>query len=90
VTYRTIKVCANRGAFEAFPEAPTQLDLAGVRDRLVAAGIDVVDARVLLIARLEREVTVSRDGRLLIKTQDPDEARRLLERVEPFLRRTSA
>jgi hypothetical protein len=39
----------------------------------------------MLIAQMEREVTVGRDGRILIKSQDGAEAERVLRRVEAVL-----
>ncbi len=83
--YASLKVCSNRGALEAVPEPPTRLDLARVRTAFEAAGVSVLDCRVMLIARFEREVTVGQDGRLLIKTTDEREGRRVLERVEGLL-----
>jgi len=85
VTFHALQVCASRGAYEAIPTEPMRLDLAGVCTRMQAEGIDVVDARVMLIARLEREVTVGRDGRILIKTNDVAQAERLLAVIERFL-----
>jgi hypothetical protein len=48
---------------------------------LEAEGVPVIDARVMLIARFDREVTIARDGRLLIKSADATEADRLFARV---------
>jgi len=50
-----------------------------------SAGTDVVDARVMLIAQFEREVTIARDGRILIKSRDATEAQRIFELVRPML-----
>lgn len=85
MTYHTLRVCANRGAFEAIPNGDTTLDLPAVRGRLEAHGIAVLDCRVMLIAQMEREVTIGRDGRILIKTRDLAEAERLLETVAPMV-----
>lgn len=68
--YRTLEVCSNRGGFETVPEPPRPIDLVRARHRLESAGIAVVDARVMLIAALEAEVTISRTGRILLKTPD--------------------
>lgn len=76
VPYRALRLCSSGGAYEAIPERNLSLDLARIRRVLEGRGIPVVDARVLLIAQLEPEVTVSRSGRVLIKTKDPAEARR--------------
>jgi hypothetical protein len=83
--YRTLQVCSSRGGFEALPDPPRDLDLRRVRSTLEAAHVPVVDARVLLIATLEAEVTISRSGRLLFKTADPAVADRALAHLRPFL-----
>ena len=85
MTYYTLRLCASRGAFEAVPDPPRTVDLKRIRARLEASGISVVDARVMLIAQLEREVTFGRDGRVLIKSQDPKEAQRLFDSLRPLL-----
>ncbi|HEY6238628.1 MAG TPA: hypothetical protein VIZ68_05535 [Thermoplasmata archaeon] len=90
MTYHALRVCANRGAFEAVPSQPVQLDLAKVRSGFELEGIPVLDCRVMLIAQMEREVTVGRDGRILIKSTDGEEAQRVLKRVEAVLATASA
>jgi hypothetical protein len=77
VTYYTLALCASKGAFEAVPRPKLALDLRLAKERLVSAGIPVTDARVMLIADMEREVTLSRDGRVLIKSRDAAEANRV-------------
>lgn len=90
MTYRTVRLCASRGSFEAIPEPPAPLDLRRLRTDLEAQGVAVVDARVMLIARLSKEVTFGRDGRVLIKSRDPVEAQRLLDELRPLLERPPA
>jgi hypothetical protein len=85
VTYHTLRVCSNRGAFEAVPAGEMVLDLVAVRGRFESSGISVLDCRVMLIAQMEREVTIGRDGRILIKTRDIAEAQRILETVSPLV-----
>jgi len=85
VTYHTLRVCSNRGAFEAVPNGDGVLDLASVRARIEATGVSVLDCRVMLIAQMGREVTIGRDGRILIKTRDRAEAERILEQVVPLV-----
>lgn len=79
--YRSLRLCAHGGGFEAVPEAVMRLDLPRVRAALEEAGIRVLDARVMLIASLEPEVTIARSGRLLFKTPDEALARRTLARL---------
>lgn len=88
--YRTLKVCANRGGYEAIPEPARPLDLAEVRHRLERAGIAVVDARVMLIAALEVEVTIGRSGRILFKTADAVVAGQTFDRLRTLLELPSA
>jgi hypothetical protein len=83
--YRTLRVCSNSGAYEALPEPPRPLDLRRVRGVLEREGIAVVDARVMLIAALDPEVTISRSGRLLFKTRDVTSAERAFERLRVLL-----
>jgi hypothetical protein len=83
--YRTLRVCSNRGGYEAIPEPPYPLDLAETRRRLEREGIAVVDARVMLIAALDAEVTISRSGRLLFKTQDAGRAESSFRRLAALL-----
>ncbi|MCI4363192.1 MAG: hypothetical protein L3K13_02680 [Thermoplasmata archaeon] len=78
MTYSTVRLCSGGGSFEAIPTPKLALDLGRARKELEAAGVSVVDARVMLIARLEKEVTLARDGRILIKTTDPVVADRIL------------
>lgn len=85
MTYFTLRLCANRGAFEAVPENPKVVDLRALRARLEQEGIPVVDARVMLIAQMEREVTFGRDGRVLIKSRDSAEAQRIFDTVRPMV-----
>ena len=72
--YETLRLCTGRSAFEAIPSPRLQLDLRRARERLESEGIAVTDARVMLIAKLAAEVTLGRDGRVLIKTGDPKQA----------------
>lgn len=83
--YRTLRLCAQGGGYEAVPERARPLDLAAVRRRLEAEGVAVVDARVMLIAALETEVTISRNARLLFKTPDATVAERTFVRLLPLL-----
>lgn len=79
--YRQLRLCAHGGGFEALPDPPRPLDLGRIRAALESAGVDVIDARVMLIAGLNPEVTISRSGRLLFKTSDEASARSGLDRL---------
>jgi hypothetical protein len=81
VTYSTLQLCSGRAGFEAIPRPKLRLDLPAITARLRQQGIAVVDARVMLLIRLEHEVTLSQDGRVLIKCPDPSEASRVFARL---------
>ena len=83
--YYSLRLCAGGGAFEAVPAPRLTLDLRRVKGTLESHGVSVVDARVMLIAQLEREVTLSRDGRVLIKTKDSAEAAAIFEHLQGIL-----
>jgi hypothetical protein len=68
--YSTLKLCSSGGAYEAAPQPRLKIDLTDAKQRLEAEGLSVVDARVLLLVSGDPEVTLSRDGRILVKTQD--------------------
>jgi hypothetical protein len=83
--YRRLRLCSNSGGYEAIPEPPLHLDLASARSRLERDGIAVVDARVMLVAAMDPEVTISRTGRLLFKTRDSAAADRAFQRLRQLL-----
>jgi hypothetical protein len=83
--YRRLRVCSSGGGFEAVPTPPLRLNLATARHRLEAEGVAVVDARVMLIAGLDPQTTISANGRLLFKTRDPRAAERAFERLRELL-----
>jgi hypothetical protein len=83
--YRRLRLCSNNGGYEAIPEPPHPLDLRAVKEALDKEGIPVVDARVMLIATLQSEVTISRAGRLLFKTRDASAAERAFETLRALL-----
>lgn len=83
--YQRLRLCSDRGGYEAVATPPNPLDLAEVKAILTAAAIPVIDARVMLIASLESEVTISRGGRLLFKTRDARLAEREFGRLRKLL-----
>ena len=83
--YHRLRLCSSSGGYEAIPEPARPLDLASVRTKLERAGVEVVDARVMLIASLDPEVTISRAGRLLFKTRDARAAERGFDRLRELL-----
>ncbi|MDE1819848.1 MAG: hypothetical protein KGI98_03215 [Euryarchaeota archaeon] len=76
MSYRALQLCSSGGAYEALPDRPVQLDLADVRGRAERAGRKVVDARVMLVLPGEPEVTLTRGGKIVVKTRDAEAAQR--------------
>jgi hypothetical protein len=83
--YRSLRLCTSGGGFEAVPDPPRAVNLAEVRSALERDGVSVVDARVMLIAALASETTISRTGRVLIKTADPRQADAIFQKLRPLL-----
>jgi len=79
--YHALRLCSHGGGFEAIPDPPRTLDLYRIRSALEATGVKVLDVRVMLIASLPPEVTISRSGRLLFKTADEQLARQAFARL---------
>ena len=87
MSYSSLRLCSGRSAFEAIPNPRLALDLGRVRARIEADGVPVIDARVMLIAGRRQEVTIGRDGRVLIKLRQEAEADRLFRRVLGWIER---
>ncbi len=83
--YRQLRVCASGGGIEAVPEERVVLDLARIGAELRRRGIPVVDARVMLIASMDPEVTIARTGRLLFKTARAAEAEKAFETLRAWV-----
>jgi hypothetical protein len=83
--YRRLRLCSSGGGFEAVPDPPVHLDLRQVRAALEKEGWPVVDARVMLIAGSDPEVTISQNGRILFKTDEPAVADRAFARLLPAI-----
>ena len=85
MSYRTLRLCSGKAAFEAIPEPKLRLDLPAAQQRLVSAGRTVVDARVLLIVPGAPEITLLRDGRIVFKTTDEREAQQTFQWLRSLL-----
>lgn len=85
MTYRSLQLCSSGGAYEAIPDPKLKLDLQQSRAALEGSGRTVVDARVMLILPGRPEVTLTRDGKVVVKTQDPQEADRAFRALAELL-----
>jgi len=84
--YETVRLCSGKGSYEALPRRGYTFDLERARHLLESEGIPVTNARVMLIVSTKPEITLSRNGRILIKTRDPREAERALDSLLEHLR----
>ena len=75
VNLATVRPCKGSSGTEVLPEEELHLDLAGCASRLEAAGMDVTDARALLVVRGDPQVTLYPSGRMLVHTDDLELAR---------------
>ncbi len=75
VNLATVRPCKGSSGTEVLPEEELHLDLAACASRLEAAGMDVTDARALLIVRGDIQVTLYPSGRMLVHTDDLELAR---------------
>ena len=85
MSYATLRLCSGRGSYEAIPRPKLSLNLADAAERLRGQGVSVTDARVMLLIGLDAETTLSRDGRVLIKTGDPLLASEVFERLRAIV-----
>lgn len=81
MSYSQLQLCSNKGAFEAIPNPKLHLDLGRAKERFENMGWPVLDARVMLILQRTPEVTLLRDGKMVIKTRAPEEAERAFQEV---------
>lgn len=85
MSYSALKLCSGRSAFEALPNPRLVLDLPKLKRRIQSEGVPVIDARVMLIAGRAQEVTIGRDGRILLKVRSETAAGQLFERVRAWI-----
>ena len=88
MSYSGLRLCSGRAAFEAVPRPRVSLDLVRVRGRIEAEGVPVIDARVMLIAGERQEVTIDRDGRILIKLPKQEDADRVFRKARAWVEGT--
>ena len=77
-----VRRCSSKGAFEALPEKQVRIDLVSLKKKFSV----LVETPVLVIIKDQFEVSVFRDGKLLIKQCDSQEkaeeqAKRIYEKL---------
>ena len=79
--YDPVRLCTGKAAYEAVPSVPARVDLDQAARSLERTGLAVTHARVMLIIAVDPEVTLGRDGKILVKTRDPAIAQQAIEDV---------
>ena len=83
--YSLLKPCKTTAAFEAIPRDRFRLDLELCAEILGKTCTIVADAGILLIVSDRCEVSIHRDGRLILKTDSEEVAREQAERIAGWL-----
>ncbi len=80
-----VKLCSDRSAFEARPVKQTILDMNKAKQALEQLGLHeiVVDTPHIMVVKIGgAEITISRDGRMLIKrVSNEDEAKQVADQI---------
>ena len=82
-----LRPCKSTAAFEALPESNSsaekfRLDLNSCQEILAPLGYEeVCDAKVLLILKKEIEVTIYPDGKLILKTDEKEIAKKVMNEI---------
>jgi hypothetical protein len=75
VRLATVQPCKGSSGTEVLPEGKLDLSMGASARRLREAGMEVTNARVLLIVRGSPQVTLYPSGRMLVHTDDLERAR---------------
>jgi hypothetical protein len=70
-----LRPCSTSAGFTATPQPPRRIDMARLKQALLADGYQVVvDAKIILIVRKGVETSLYDNGKVLVKTTDKDAA----------------
>ena len=81
MTYYLLKPCRTATAYISTLKKAQRIDLSAAAGRLRAAGWAVNDLKVMVILEGDPELTLYESGKILAKTDDPDQARGAIDRV---------
>ena len=77
-----VKPCKEKGSLEAVPKKERYLNLKKVQGILISNGYDVkISTPFVLIVKKEKEISVFPSGRLLVKSADPDEVKKIAKKI---------
>jgi hypothetical protein len=75
VELATVRPCQGESAIEVLPREALSLDLSRCARLLEDEGLEVIDARALLVIDWGVRVTLFPSGRMLVHTEDLEQAR---------------
>lgn len=81
MTYYLLKPCKGHAGYLSNMKKKTRVDLSYAIGQLESNGYEVMDVKHLLIAKKDVEVTVYPNGKLLVKTDDENDARKAAEAI---------
>lgn len=88
--YSVLKPCKTSAAFEAIPRERFSLDLDRCEEILKGVCTIVTNAGILLIVNDRCEVSIHKDGRLILKTDSQEVAAEQAGRIAGWLEGTPA
>jgi ArsR family metal-binding transcriptional regulator len=81
MTYYLLKPCKGHAGYLSNMKKRTRVDLRYAIGQLESNGYEVMDVKHLLIAKKDVEVTVYPNGKLLVKTDDEESAKQIVEAI---------
>ena len=81
MTYYLLKPCRTATAYISTLKKPRRFPLEEAARRLVSAGLEVTDLKVMLVVAGDPELTFYESGKILVKTDDEAAARSVIDRV---------
>ena len=81
MTYYLLMPCKTTAAFISTLKKARRISLKKAHEQLEAAGYGVEDLSVMLIVNTDPELTLYESGKTLIKTADPDAAKKAIDGV---------
>lgn len=81
MTFFLLKPCKGYAGYLSTMKERTKVDLKSLVDKLESQGYEVLNVKHLLVAKKDFEVTIYPNGKLLVKTDDIEEARKVVESI---------
>lgn len=81
MSYYLLKPCKGHSGYLSTLKKRERLNLRAAAEKLKSQGYHVLDAKHLLVVRKDLEMTIYPNGRILVKTNDKEVARRSVEAI---------